>query len=54
MASAMLTTSLTTRELAKILKEGSVDLRYIEEEDFDLTLWRINWCWCYLRCYRCA
>ncbi len=27
--------SLTTRELAKILKEGSVDLRYIEEEDFD-------------------
>lgn len=30
--------SLTTRELAKILKEGSVDLRYIEEEDFDSPL----------------
>jgi NADH-quinone oxidoreductase subunit G len=26
---------LTTRELAKMLKEGSVDLRHVHEEDFD-------------------
>jgi NADH-quinone oxidoreductase subunit G len=26
---------LTTRELAKMLKEGSVDLRHIQEEEFD-------------------
>ena len=26
---------LTTREVAKMLKEGSVDLRHIQEEDFD-------------------
>lgn len=30
--------SITTRELAKMLKEGSIDLRYIPEEDFDSPL----------------
>ncbi len=29
---------ITTRELAKMLKEGSVDLRYIPEEEFDSPL----------------
>ncbi|MEA4811922.1 MAG: NADH-dependent [FeFe] hydrogenase, group A6 [Anaerolineaceae bacterium] len=29
---------ITTRELAKMLKEGSIDLRYIPEEDFDSPL----------------
>jgi len=27
--------SITTRELAKMLKEGSVDLKYMNEENFD-------------------